>query len=140
MKTKIHQTFLQCPHAKQVVLPLLSVFLLLPITLSAADVVAALKNPSTVIRSDAATGRYLGTISVSKAIAVGCDGETIAVLLANGNINRYDAQTGSYQGCIAVGAKATGVQVSNGVIIAQKDHTIIRYDGKTGRDLCISSL
>ena len=105
-----------------------------------AAITASLKNPSTVIRSDAKTGSYQGSISVSNAIAVGCDGTTIAVLSANGNVTRYDARTGSYQGSISAGAKSTSVQVTGGVIIVQKDRTLTRYDAKTGSYLGSSSL
>ncbi|MCX6972486.1 MAG: hypothetical protein NTV93_20375, partial [Verrucomicrobia bacterium] len=106
----------------------------------ATAITASLKNPSTVTRSDAKTGSYQGSISVSNAIAVGCDGTTIAVLSANGNVTRYDARTGSYQGSISAGAKATSVQVTGGVIIVQKDRTLTRYDAKTGSYLGSSSL
>ncbi|MFZ4775989.1 MAG: hypothetical protein ACOYM3_11525 [Terrimicrobiaceae bacterium] len=98
---------------------------------SDAAITASLKNSSTVIRSDAKTGSYQGSISVSNAIAVGCDGTTIAVLSANYNVTRYDARTGSYQGSKSAGAKATSVQVTGGVIIVQKDRTLTRYDAKT---------
>ena len=102
-------------------------------------ITASLKNPSTVIRSDAKTGSYQGSISVSNAIAVGCDGTTIAVLSANGNVTRYDAHTGSYQGSISAGAKSTSVQVTGGVITVQKDRTLTRYDAKSGSYLGASS-
>jgi len=105
-----------------------------------AAITASLKNPSTVTRSDAKTGSYQGSISVSNAIAVGCDGTTIAVLSANGNVTRYDARTGSYQGSISAGAKATSVQVTGGVIIVQKDRTLTRYNAKTGSYLGSTSL
>ncbi|MEI8388209.1 MAG: PQQ-binding-like beta-propeller repeat protein, partial [Verrucomicrobiota bacterium] len=104
-----------------------------------SGVTASLKNSSTVIRSDARTGSYQGSISVSNAISVGCDGTTIAVLSANGNVSRYDASTGSYQGSISAGAKSTSVQISGGVIIVQKDRTLTRYDAKTGSYLGSSS-
>ena len=103
-------------------------------------VVASLKSPSTVTRSNGKTGSYLGSISVSNAISVGCDGTTIAVLSANGSVNRYDARTGSYQGSISAGAKTTSVQVTGGVIIVQKDRTLNRYDAKSGSYLGSTSL
>ena len=121
---------------------LLSSFILHTSSFAASDaaITASLKNPSTVTRSDAKTGSYQGSISVSNAIAVGCDGTTIAVLSANGNVTRYDARTGSCQGSISAGAKSTSVQVTGGVIIVQKDRTLTRYDAKTGSYLGSSSL
>jgi len=118
----------------------LAVFLLCGSAAFADGIVASLKDPSTVTRTDATTGSYKGTISVSNAIAVGCDGTTIAVLSANGNVTRYDAKTGSYQGSISAGAKSTDVQVTGGVIIVQKDRTLTRYDAKSGSYLGSSSL
>ena len=106
----------------------------------ASAITASLKNPSTSTRSYANTGSYQGSISVSNAIAVGCDGTTIAVLSVNGNVTRYDARTGSYQGSISAGAKATSVQVTGGAIIVQKDRTLTRYNAKTGSYLGSSSL
>ena len=135
------------PYTKPLSLPsvvgaIALVFILHPSSFAAdpTAITASLKNPSTVTRSDAKTGSYQGSISVSNAIAVGCDGTTIAVLSANGNVTRYDAHTGSYQGSISAGAKATSVQVTGGVIIVQKDRTLTRYDAKTGSYLGSSSL
>ena len=103
-------------------------------------VVASLKSPSAVTRSNAKTGSFLGTISVSNAISVACDGTTIAVLSANGSVSRYDARTGAFQGSISAGAKSTSVQVTGGVIIVQKDRTLNRYNAKTGSFLGSTSL
>jgi hypothetical protein len=77
---------------------------------------------------------------VSNAISVGCDGETIAVLLANGTVNRYNAQTGSFQGSISVSGKPTAVQVSGGVIAVTTERSLNRYNAKSGSYMGSSSL
>jgi len=105
-----------------------------------APVLASLKGPSSVIRTNAKTGSFLGSISVNSAIAVGCDGTTIAVLSSSGSVNRYDAQTGSFQGTITVGGKAVGVQVTGGVIVVQMERSLNRYNAKTGSFLGSTSL
>lgn len=109
-------------------------------TAFADGIVAALKNSSTVTRYDASSGIYLGAFSVDNAIAVGCDGTTIAVLCNNGNVRQYDAQSGSYQGSISTGQVATGVQVSGGIITVQCGTSLRRYDAKTGSYLGSESL
>ena len=116
------------------------VICLSPSVLQADGIVAVLKSPSQVIRNDAQTGSFKGSISVSEAIAVGCDGEVIAVLLANGTVNRYNALTGSFQGSISVGPKATSIQVSGGVIVVTADRQAKRYNAKTGSFMGSSSL
>lgn len=98
----------------------------------ADGVTAMLKSPSLINRLDATTGTYLGSISVSNAVDVGCDGRTIAALLANGTVNRYDASNGSYQGSISVGGNPQSVQVSGGVIIVRTDSNIKRYNASNG--------
>lgn len=100
--------------------------------LRADGIIAVLKSPSQVYRNDAKTGVFKGSISVSNAIAVGCDGETIAVLLSNGTVNRYNASTGVFCGSISVGQKATSVQVSGGVIAVTVDRQVRRYKADTG--------
>lgn len=122
------------------VLLFLSFFLL---GISASDplsVVASLKNPATVVRTDATSGRFLGSISVNKAIDVGCDGNTIAVLSESRNIGRYDALTGSFRGSISVGQNVTDIQVIGGVIIVRKGRSLTRYNAKTGAFLGSSFL
>lgn len=57
-------------------------------SLQADSIIAVLKNYSTIERRDAKTGAFKGSISVQNAIDVGCDGETIAVLLTNGTVCR----------------------------------------------------
>jgi len=92
----------------------------------ASDVLAVLKNPNTVYVTDAKTGAFKCSVPVNHAVAVACDGTTVAVLLSNGSLNRYDSQTGP---------KATAVQVSGGVVAVTFDHKIQRYDAKSGRFL-----
>ena len=111
-----------------------------PSLLRADGIVAVLKSPSQVNRNDAQTGLFKGSISVSDAIAVGCDGAVIAVLLANGTVSRYNAVTGSFQGSISVGSKASSVQVSGGVIVVTADRQVKRYNAKTGSFMGASSL
>jgi WD40 repeat protein len=101
----------------------------------ASDVLAVLKNPTTVYVTDAKTGTFKCSIPVSHAVAVGCDGTTVAVLLSNGSLNRYDGQTGRFLGASQTGPKATAVQVSGGVVAVTLDHKIQRYDAKSGRFL-----
>lgn len=98
----------------------------------ADGITAVLKNPSQVYRLDATTGAYKGSIQVSNGISVGCDGQTIAVLLGSGSVNRYDANSGAYQGSIQVGQDAQSVQVSGGVIAVRTSNQIKRYDAKSG--------
>lgn len=98
----------------------------------ADGITAALKNPSTVYRLDATTGAYKGSISVNNAISVGCDGETIAVLLANGSVYRYDANSGSYKGSFQVSGDPQSVQVSGGVIAVGTANQIMRYKASNG--------
>ena len=107
--------------------------------LHADGILATLKNPSTVERRDAANGSYKGSISVNNAIDVGCDGETIAVLLANGSVNRYNAQNGSYQGSISVSGKPSAVQVTSGVIAVTTERSVNRYNAKNGSYMGSSS-
>ena len=101
----------------------------------AGGVIATLKSPSLVVRSDARNGTFLGSISVQQAIAVGCDGDFIAVLSSGGRVTRYDAARGSFLGIISADSKASQVQVSGGVIAVQVQGRTIRYDAATGRYL-----
>jgi hypothetical protein len=98
----------------------------------ADGITAVLKSPSQVYRLDATTGAYKGSIQVSNGMSLGCDGQTIAVLLGNGSVNRYDAQSGAYQGSIQVGKDAQSVQVSGGVIAVRTSNQIKRYKADTG--------
>ena len=77
---------------------------------------------------------------MQNAIDVGCDGETIAVLLTNGTVCRYNAQTGAYQGSIAIGGTCKSVQVSGGVIAVTTQRSVNRYNAKTGAYMGSSSL
>ena len=99
---------------------------------NADGITAVLKSPSQVYRLDATTGAYKGSIQVSNGMSLGCDGQTIAVLLGNGSVNRYDAQSGAYQGSIQVGKDAQSVQVSGGVIAVRTSNQIKRYKADTG--------
>lgn len=120
---------------------LLLIFLLLtPMSLHADNIIATLKNSSSVERRDAKTGAFKGSISVSNAIDVGCDGETIAVLLGNGSVNRYDAQSGAFRGSISVSGKPDSVQVSGGVIAVTTGRSVNRYNAQTGAFMGSSSL
>jgi hypothetical protein len=101
----------------------------------ASDVLAVLKNPNTVNVTDAKTGTFKCSIQVNHAVAVGCDGTTVAVLLSNGSLNRYDGQNGGFLGASQTGPKATAVQVSGGIVAVTLDHKIQRYDAKSGRFL-----
>jgi hypothetical protein len=101
-------------------------------TAHAGGITAVLKGSSQVYRLDAATGAFKGSIQVSNAMSVCCDGTTIAVLLANGSVNRYSAQSGAFQGSIQVGRDARSVQVSGGVIAVQTANQIKRYKADTG--------
>jgi len=96
---------------------------------------AVLKNPNTVYVTEAKTGAFKRAIQVNHAVAVGCDGTTVAVLLANGTLNRYEGLIGRFLGASQIGPKATAVQVSGGVVAVTLDHKIQRYDAKTGRFL-----
>ena len=116
---------------------LLTMLTILPV--KADGIIAVLKNPSSVERRDAKTGAYKGSLSVSKAIGVGCDGETIAVLLASGSVARYHAGTGAYQGTIQMSGKPTAVQVSGGMIVVTTERSWVRYNAKTGAYLGSSS-
>ncbi len=98
----------------------------------ADGITAVIKSPSTIYRLDATTGAYKGSIQVSNAVSVGCDGETIAVLLGNGSVNRYQASNGAYQGSIQVGKDAQSVQVSGGVIAVRTANQVKRYKADSG--------
>ena len=98
----------------------------------AHDVTAVIKTPSLIYRIDAASGAYKGSIQVSNAISVGCDGKTIAVLLGSGLVNRYDAQNGAYRGSIQAGKDAESVQVSGGVIAVRTKSQLKRYKADSG--------
>ena len=106
----------------------------------ADGVTAVLKSPSLINRLNATTGAFMGSISVSNAVDVGCDGQTIAALLANGTVNRYDASNGSFQGSISVGGNAQSVQVSGGVIIVRTASDIKRYKASNGAFMGSSSI
>jgi len=95
-------------------------------------VIATLKNPVSVIRSNAKTGSFLGSISVSDAISVGSDGITIAVLSGNGNVARYDARTGSFQGSISAGAKSTSQFPATGKTFLEIQSFIEDFSAKSG--------
>ncbi len=101
-------------------------------TAQADGITAVMKSPSTIYRLDATTGAYKGSIQVTDAVSVGCDGETIAVLLANGSVYRYNAQSGAYQGSIQVGDDPQSVQVSGGVIAVRTASQIKRYKASNG--------
>ena len=94
-------------------------------------VIVSLKNPSTVVRSNAKTGSFLGSIPVRNAISVGSDRTTIAVLSSNGSVSRYNAQTGAFIGTFSVGGKDNSIQVTSGTIIVQTDNTLNRYNAKS---------
>ena len=98
----------------------------------ADGITAVLKSPSQVYRLDATTGAYKGSIQVSNGVSVGCDGQTIAVLLGSGSVNRYDAKSGSYRGSIQVGKDAQSVQVSGGVIAVRTANQVKRYKADSG--------
>lgn len=106
----------------------------------ADGITAVLKSPSQVSRLDATTGAYKGSIQVSNAIGVCCDGQTIAVLLGNGAVNRYDAQSGAYKGSIQVGGSPQSVQVSAGVIAVRTANQVKRYKADTGAYLGSSQI
>ena len=114
--------------------------LLTAMPLHADDIIAVLKNSSTVERRDAANGSFKGSISVNNAIDVDCDGDTIAVLLANGSVYRYSADNGSFQGSIAISGKPSGVQVSGGVIAVTTANSVNRYKASSGAFMGSSSL
>ncbi len=101
-------------------------------TAKADGITAVIKSPSLIYRLDATTGAYKGSIQVTDAVSVGCDGETIAVLLANGSVYRYNAQSGAYQGSIQVGDDPQSVQVSGGVIAVRTASQIKRYKASNG--------
>ena len=101
-------------------------------TAHADGITAVLKSPSQVYRLDATTGAYKGSIQVSNGISVGCDGETIAVLLGSNFVNRYDAQTGAFLGAFQVSDNPESVQVSGGVIAVRAANYIKRYDAQSG--------
>lgn len=115
---------------------LLAVLLLSLSCALAGDVIAVMKNPSTVYRLRGSSGAFLGQIQPSGGvIAVGCDGDVIAVLNSHGVVNRYNAQTGAFIGQNQPnggGCPLTDVQVSGGVIIVRSLHLACRYDARTG--------
>jgi hypothetical protein len=119
----------------------LGIFLLPQEKLAAGGVAATLVNSHTVRRTDAQTGRFLGSITVNNALAVACDGETIAVLRDGNLISRYDAPSGRFLGSTQAGAPdATNIQMSSGVIIVQTGNLLKRYDARTGRFLGSTSI
>lgn len=101
-------------------------------TAHADGITAVMKSPSMIYRLDATTGAYKGSIQVNNAVSVGCDGETIAVLLASNFVNRYDAETGAFQGAFQVSDNPQSVQVSGGVIAVRTANYIKRYDATSG--------
>lgn len=115
-------------------------FLVMNTAAKADGIAAVLKSPSTVHRLDATTGAFKGSIQVSNAVSVCCDGTTIAVLLANGSVNRYSAQSGAFQGSIQVGGNPQSVQVSGGVIAVQTSNQIKRYKASNGAFLGSSQI
>ena len=117
----------------------LAALILTTMPLHADGILATLKNSSTIERRDAANGAYKGSISVSNAIDVGCDGETIAVLLGNGTVQRYNAQNASFQGSIAISGKPSAVQVSGGVIVVTTERSVNRYNARNGSYMGSSS-
>jgi len=98
----------------------------------ADGITAVIKSPSTIYRLDATTGTFKGSIQVNNAVSVGCDGTTIAVLLANDFVNRYNAETGAFQGSFQVGDNPQSVQVSGGVIAVRTAKHMKRYKATTG--------
>ena len=110
---------------------LLPLFLILT-TMSAADVTAVMKSSTVVYRLKGSNGAFLGQIQPSGGVlAVGCDGETIAVLSPHG-VSRYNAENGAFMGQMQPGAGCTGVQVTGGVILVQSPHLVRRYNAKNG--------
>jgi hypothetical protein len=98
----------------------------------ADGITAVMKSPSMIYRLDATTGAFKGSIQVSNAVSVGCDGTTIAVLLASNFVNRYSAETGAFQGAFQVSDNPQSVQVSGGVIAVRTANYIKRYKATTG--------
>lgn len=117
-----------------------AVFFGLGATARADGITAVIKNPSTIYRLDATTGAFKGSITVRDAVSVSCDGQTIAVLVANGTVSRYDAQTGAFKGSTFVSGDPQSVQVSGGVIAVRTANEIKRYDASTGGFLGSSSI
>lgn len=108
------------------------VLMLLSALPAAADGVLAWLDGRTVVRRDADTGAKLSSIMVGNALAVGCDGKTIAVLKDGGLLVRYNARSGSRLGSTMVGSDARNVQVSSGVILVMSDGWVKRYKADTG--------
>lgn len=98
----------------------------------ADGITAVMKSPSMIYRLDATTGAFKGSIQVSNAVSVGCDGTTIAVLLASNFVNRYSAETGAFQGAFQVSDNPQSVQVSGGVIAVRTANHIKRYKASSG--------
>lgn len=106
----------------------------------ADGVTAVLKGPTQIYRLDATTGAYKGTIAVNNAIGVGCDGEYIAALLANGSVKRYDAKSGTYLGTIQVAGDPQSVQVTGGIIIVRTEKQLQRYKASNGTFLGLTKI
>jgi hypothetical protein len=108
-----------------------AVLLFAAMPLHADGILAVLKNPNTVERRDAQSGAFKGSVSVNKAIGVGCDGETIAILLAGGTIARYDAKNGAFRGSISLSGKPSAVLGSGGIIAATTERGMNRYNASS---------
>ena len=108
----------------------------LPAAWADGGVVAVLVSPNRVERRDAATGRFLGYLSVNNVERVSSDGTIIAVQQTNGTVSRYEAKSGRFLGNLSVNPKnIEGLQVTSGVIVITQDRRMRRYDAQTGRFL-----